>query len=158
MAKLDTVTDLIRYQDDYHAWALQQAALFKAGRFADLDGKNLAGELKGLAVSEEQEIESRLTVLLQHLLKWEFQRDGRTNSWRASILEQRYRINRLIRRSPSLRRHPATVIDEEYRIARLRAADETNLALNRFPSVCPYSTADVLDEQFWPGQPYAFEE
>jgi hypothetical protein len=157
MTKLDTAADLIRYQDDYHAWALQQAALVKAGRFADLDGKNLADELKGLAVSQEQEIESRLTVLLQHLLKWEFQPDGRTKSWRASILEQRYRINRVIRKSPSLRRHPDTVIDEEYRIARLRA-DETGLALSRFPSACPYSTADVLEEHFWPGEAHDFEE
>jgi hypothetical protein len=158
MAKLDTATDLIRYQDDYHAWALQQAALVKAGRFADLDGRNLAAQLKGLATSEESEIESRLTVLLQHLLKWEFQPDGRTKSWRASILEQRYRINRVIRRSPSLRRHPAMVIDEEYRVARLRAADETGLALNRFPSACPYSVADVLNEQFWPGAAADFAE
>jgi hypothetical protein len=157
MAKLDTASDLIRYQDDYHAWALQQA-LVTAGRFADLDGKNLADELRGLAVSEEQEIESRLTILFQHLLKWEFQPDGRTNSWRASILEQRYRINRVIRRSPSLRRYPDTVIDEEYRIARLRAADETGLALSRFPSACPYSAADVLSEQFWPGVAADFEE
>jgi hypothetical protein len=158
MAKLDTAPDLIRYQDDFHAWALRQAALVKAGRFADLDGKNLADELKGLAVSQEQEIESRLPVLLQHLLKWEFQPDGRTKSWRASILEQRYRINRVIRKSPSLRRHRDTVIDEEYRIARLRAGDETGLPLSRFPSACPYSAADVLDEQFWPGEAYNFEE
>jgi uncharacterized protein DUF29 len=158
MAKLDTAPDLIRYQDDYHAWALRQAALVKAGRFADLDGKNLADELKLLAVSQEQEIESRLTILLPHLLKWEFQPDGRTKSWRASILEQRFRINRVVRKSPSLRRHPDTVIDEEYRIARLRAADETGLALSRFPSACPYSVADVLDEQFWPGAAADFAE
>jgi hypothetical protein len=158
MAKIDTTSDLIRYQDDYHAWTLQQIALVKAGRLADLDGKHLVDELKSLAVSEEQEIESRLTILLQHLLKWQFQPEHRTNSWRASILEQRYRINRVIKRSPSLRRHPASVIDEEYRIARLRAADETGLPLRGFPSACPYSASEVLDEQFWPGDPGDFED
>jgi hypothetical protein len=50
------------------------------------------------------------------------------------------------------------VIDEEYRIARLRAADETDLPLGRFPSAYPYSAADVLDEQFWPGGAADFEE
>jgi len=102
MAKAGTIFDAVRYDDDYHAWVLQEMALVKAGRFADLDAKNLADELRELAVSEEREIESRLTVLLQHLLKWEFQPEGRTNSWRASILEQRYRINRVISRSPSI--------------------------------------------------------
>jgi hypothetical protein len=158
MAKLDTAIDLVRYQDDYHAWALQQATLAMQSRYADLDGKNLAAELKCLAMSEEREIESRLMVLLQHLLKWEFQPDGRTKSWRASILEQRYRINRVIRKSPSLRRHSDTVIDEEYGAARLRAADETGLALSLFPAACPYSTADALDDHFWPGELYDFAE
>jgi hypothetical protein len=50
------------------------------------------------------------------------------------------------------------VIDEEYRVARLRAADETGLELSRFPSVCPYSAADVLVEQFWPGAAADFAE
>jgi hypothetical protein len=157
MARLGAASELIRYEDDYHAWVLQQIALLEAGRLADLDGENLADELKGLAVSEEQEIESRLTVLLQHLLKWEFQSERRTNSWRASILEQRSRINRVIERSPSLRRHPTSALDREYRIARLRAADETGLPLNRFPLACPYSAAQALDEEFWPGGGEGFE-
>ena len=157
MAKAGTIFDAVRYDDDHHAWVLQEMALVKAGRFADLDAKNLADELRELAVSEEREIESRLTVLLQHLLKWEFQPEGRTNSWRASILEQRYRINRVISRSPSLRRHPESVIGEEYRIARLRAADETGLPLNRLPSACPYSASEICDEKFWPGGGGDFE-
>jgi hypothetical protein len=157
MAKSGTIFDAVRYEDDYHAWALQEIALIKAGRIADLDAKNLADALRELAVSEEREIESRLTILLQHLLKWEFQPAGRTNSWRASILEQRYRINRVIARSPSLRRHPESVIEEEYRIARLRAADETGLPLNRFPLACPYSASEIRDEKFWPGGGADFE-
>lgn len=157
MAELDTPSDLVRHESDYHAWALRQIALLKAGRVADLDRQGIANELRDLAVSEEREIESRLTILLQHLLKWEFQPEGRTNSWRASILEQRYRINRVIARSPSLRRHPALVADEEYRIARLRAADETGLPLRRFPVACPYSASEALDEKFWPGGGADFE-
>ena len=158
MAKLDTATDLIRYQDDYHAWVTEQIALLQAGRFGDLDIPNLVDELKALASSKKHEIDSRLMVLLQHLLKWEFQPEQRTNSWRAGILEQRLRIGGLIAESPSLRRYPAGRMAKEYRIARLKAAGDTGLALSRFPAVCPYSTAEVLDEQFWPGEAYHFEE
>ena len=158
MSKLDTTSDLIRYDGDYHAWVLEQIELLGAGRFGDLDIENLIDELKGLAVTEQQEIESRLTVLLQHLLKWEFQPNRRSNSWRATILEQRFRINRVLLKSPSLRRLPATAMDQEYRLARLRAADQAGLPLDRFPKQCPYSVSQALDEAFWPGGGADFED
>jgi Domain of unknown function DUF29 len=157
MAKLGT-SELVSYDEDFHAWLLEQSALLEAGRLDAVDIKNLGDELKDLAMTEQQEIESRLTVLLQHLFKWEFQPEQRSNSWRATILEQRYHINRVLLRSPSLRRHPATIMDEEYRLARLRAADETGLALAQLPKNCPYSVMQALDEAFWPGGGADFED
>jgi hypothetical protein len=158
MAKLDTTSVLVRYDGDYHAWVLEQIELLERGHFGYLDTENLIDELKGLAVTEQQEIESRLTVLLQHLLKWEFQPERRSNSWRATILEQRFRINRVLLRSPSLRRHPAMALDQEYRLARLRAADEAGLPLDRLPKQCPYTASQALDETFWPGGRADFED
>jgi Domain of unknown function DUF29 len=158
MSKLAETSELVAYADDLNAWALQQIELLRAGRFAELDVQNLVEELRALAISQEHEIENRLTVLLQHLLKWEHQPDRRSNGWRATILEQRYRIGRVIAKSPSLQRHPAEVLDKEYRLARLRAADETGIPLKRLPATCPYSAADALDERFWPGGAGDFEE
>ena len=97
-------------------------------------------------------------VLLQHLLKWEYQPEHRSNSWRASVVEQRDQINDIIRTSPSLRRHPATMIDKAYRVARLRASGETGLPLKRIPPTGPYSAAQALDENFWPGGGADFED
>src|ERR1700693_2600526 len=157
MAKLEATSELVRYEDDYHAWLLRQIALLEAGRFADLDVSHLIDELNALASSKKHEIDNRLMVLLQHLLKWEFQPEHRSNSWRASILEQRLRIGNLISESPSLRRYPAGTMEKEYRIARVRAADDTGLALNRFPLAFPYSAAQALDDDFWPGGGADFE-
>ena len=145
------LSDLVAYDDDYHAWVLEQIALLKAGRFGDLDVPHLTDELKDLGNMTKREIESRLTVLLQHLLKWQFQPDKRSNSWRATIIEQRRRINAELADSPSLRRYPASVIAEEYVPARLRAADGTAIALNRFPATCSFSATEALDDAFWPG-------
>ena len=145
------LSHLVAYDDDYHAWVLEQIALLEAARFNDLDIAHLTDELKSLANMTKREIESRLTVLLQHLLKWQFQADRRSNSWRATIIEQRRRINAELADSPSLRRYPAAVIEEEYVLARLRAADETGLPVKRFPSTCPYSAVEALDDRFWPG-------
>ena len=150
MAKSST-SELVAYDDDYYAWVLDQIALLKAARFDDLDIGHLTDELRDLGNVTRREIESRLTVLLQHLLKWEFQPDKRSNSWRATIIEQRRRINAELADSPSLRRHPAAVIEDEYVIARLRAADETGIPAGQFPSSCPYSASQALDDRFWPG-------
>jgi Domain of unknown function DUF29 len=151
-------SELVSFDQDFHAWVLEQIELLKNGRFSDLDIEHLTDELRAIAMAEESEIESRLVVLLQHLLKWEFQSERRSNSWRATILEQRTRINRVISRSPSLRRYPATVIAKEYRIARLHASGETGMPVGRFPSGCPYSVAQVLDENFFPGGRAGFED
>jgi hypothetical protein len=142
---------LVAYDEDFHGWILEQIAMLETARWRDLDIENLIEELKAVAASERNEIDSRLTVLLQHLLKWEFQPERRSNSWRATIIEQRMRINDVIERSPSLRRYPGRVLDREYVPARLRASDETGLPIDQIPEPCPYAIGQVLDEEFWPG-------
>lgn len=153
MSRADALDMLVRYEDDYHAWLLQQIALLKAGRIADVDIANLIEELEPLAATPKREIESRLSVLLHHLLKWQFQPARRSNSWRATIREQRSRIIKEIETSPSLRRYPSRVLASEYETARLRASGETDLLLSAFPETCPYSAAQALDHAFWPGPP-----
>lgn len=153
MSRAEALDTLVRYEDDYHAWMLQQIALLKAGRISDVDIPNLIEELETLAASPKREIENRLVVLLHHLLKWELQPSRRSNSWKASILEQRSRIRREIETSPSLKRYPAKVVGSEYPVARLRASGETGLPLSAFPETCPYSAQQALDHDFWPGPP-----
>jgi len=135
---------------DFDAWIEAQAAALWERRTDDIDWQNAAEEIAGLGESQRQEIESRLERLLCHLLKWIVQPGERSNSWRATITEQRYRIGRRIAQSPSLRAYPATILAEEYRIARLNASGETGLDLDVFPKACPFAIHDILDEDFWP--------
>lgn len=140
-------------ESDFALWSAEQAALLRAGRLDRLDRDNLAEEIESLGRGEESEIESRLNVLLLHLLKWRFQPEQHSNSWKATLLEQRRRIARRIRQSPSLRNHPADVLDEEYEVARLAAAGETGLALGVFPAACPFTIEQILDPEFLPEAP-----
>ena len=109
MNKID-LKHLAPYDSDYALWAVEQAALLRAGRLDRLDRDNLAEEIDDLARSQESEIESRLDVLLMHLLKWQFQPEARSRNWRGSISEQRRRIHRKIKLSPSLRNVPGEVL------------------------------------------------
>ena len=100
------------YETDFYQWTQQQAALIRQGLFSELDTAHLIDEIEDMGGSKERELESRLGVLLAHLLKWEFQPARRGNSWRLTIKEQRRRIDRLLKKNPSLKPlFPGTVID-----------------------------------------------
>lgn len=146
------------YRTDYTQWAQRNAELLQARRFDELDIEHLLEELSDMGKSERQELESRLLVLLAHLLKWEYQYrtladrwrefDGR--SWRATIVEQRQRLAMRLRKSPGLK----SVLDESvaaiYPDAVELASDETGLAPATFPDRCPYTVAQLLDKTFYP--------
>jgi hypothetical protein len=152
MNKIDLKT-LTSIDDDFALWAAEQAALLGSGRFDRVDIENVVGELEYLGNSQKSEITNRLRVLLSHLLKWQFQPSGRSNSWTATLVEQRTEIAEVIRRSPSLKHYPASALDERtYQIASLRASGETGLALGAFPETCPYTIEQILDPDFLPGE------
>jgi hypothetical protein len=128
-----------------------QAALIRAGHRAALDREALAEEIADLGGSRKSEIGSRPTVLLHHLLEWEFQPQLRQYGWRATIVEQRVSLDDLVTMSPSLRAWPADVVGKAYRLARVSAAEEMGLPERTFPPDCPYTLAQILDERFYPG-------
>jgi DNA-binding transcriptional regulator YdaS (Cro superfamily) len=138
------------YDHDYHAWLTRQATLLAERRFSDLDLDNLIDEIQDLARSEKRDIDNRLNVLLVHLLKWSHQPAQRSGGWASTIIEQRARLLKRLQESPSLRAYPGEVRDEEYAIAREKAAAETGLRAGTFPKTCPYTIDQVLDPDFLP--------
>jgi len=67
--------DQTDYETDYYAWSNEQAALLRGGRFSQLDISHLAEEIEDLGKRERRALQSRLGVLLGHLLKWRHQGD-----------------------------------------------------------------------------------
>lgn len=141
---------LTAYEADYARWCAEQGALLREGNLQALDRENLAEEIESLGRRDKREIENRLNVLLVHLLKWRFQPGQRSGSWKATIVEQRWRISRVIKDSPSLVGYPQHVLPEEYALARATAIIETLLEEDAFPDRCPFSIAQILDLDFFP--------
>jgi hypothetical protein len=137
------------YELDFYTWTQQQAALLRSGQWQDLDTNNLAEELEDMGRSEKRELQSRLEVLLMHLLKWEFQPNLRSRSWRLTLKEQRLRLHRLLQDNPSLRSHCEQYLEQVYPLAVVRAEQETGL--ETFPETCPYSLEQTLNLEFLPG-------
>ena len=140
----------IRYEQDVVAWANEQAKLLREGRTDALDLEHLAEEIEAMSASEKRELKNRFAVLLQHLLKWEFQPDHRTRSWEATMLEQRTAINGVLADSPSLRSALVDSFVEAYPSAVRFAAKETGLEKHVFPKACRYTLDEALTEDWLP--------
>ena len=140
----------VHYEDDLRSWSLEQAALLRARRTEGLDWDHLAEELESMAGSDERELESRLCVILLHLLKWQIQPELRGASWRKTLRTQRREIRKLLKQSPSLRRQVPGLVLEAYPDAVKDAVDETGLPIDRFPRESPYAADDVLAESYLP--------
>jgi hypothetical protein len=138
------------YEHDFFAWTREQAALLRAGKLTAADIEHIAEEIESMGRSEQQQLESHLTVLLSHLLKWRFQPNFRGNSWRLSIKERRVKIIRHLRKNPSLKAMLDETITDSYGDALIGAERETGLPETTFPTTCPWTFAEMIDEAFWP--------
>ena len=132
------------YDQDFYQWTHEQAELMKAGALSQLDIPNLIEEIESMGRSEKRELRSRLTVLLMHLLKWDYQPDRRSGSWKSTINTQRMDIDFVLKDNPSLKHNLEIVIDETYRVARQRVADETGLPESVFPLSCSYTVEQIM--------------
>jgi len=140
----------ILYESDFHAWAAQTASALRAGRLEEIDTAHLIEELEEMSASTRRELVNRLTVLLAHLLKWQFQPDKQSRSWQATIRVQRRTLVQLLADNPSLRARLGSFIDKAYKNAIDLAWGETGLDYDAFPDNCPYTSDQILDETFFP--------
>jgi hypothetical protein len=143
-----TAKDL--YDADPYAWAHDQAALLRAGRFDALDLEHLIEEVEDLAGSLKSAVRSRATTVMAHLLK--LQHSPAQNpglAWRESIRTQRTRL--LNDLTPSLHRHLDDRLPELYARARhdaegaLRDHGEHDVA-DALPATCPYTLDQITGD------------
>jgi hypothetical protein len=129
---------------DYYRWTEETADKLRRRKFESLDLPALIEEVEDLGRKERSALESRLAVLLAHLLKWDRQPMKGSRSWGATISLQRLRIERLLDESPSLRPVVTQILPAAYREAVLLAVRDTGLDREPFPSECPYTAECIL--------------
>ena len=134
------------YDQDFYQWTQEQASLLKIGALSQLDVGNLIEEVESMGKSQKKELISRLTVLLMHLLKWNYQTERRSRSWELTIKAQRIQIRRHISENPSLKAMLLNAVDQAYEIATISAAAETGLPESAFPDACPYTIQQIMGE------------
>lgn len=135
------------YETDIIQWVEQQVLLIKQQRYAEVDWVNLLEEIEDLSKREKQRFISSIRLIIQHLLKWEYQPERRSSSWEITIKRERNHLKRYLRDTPSLKRYWQD-LPQIYLDARADAANETGISDWDFPDTCPYSLAEIQSEWF----------
>ena len=168
------------YEQDFHAWASEQArVLRRAGESrargdaeafreatAALDYENLAEELDSLGRSELRELRHRLTTIVEHLLKLQFSPAAEPRvGWRSTVQRGRIEVARLLEDSPSLRAKLPSALGKAKLdaavlvLAELKDRGEASaeglagaaaLATAMDRALRDYTPAQVRDRDWWP--------
>ncbi|MBE9055545.1 DUF29 domain-containing protein [Sphaerospermopsis sp. LEGE 08334] len=138
------------YNSDFYGWTKEQAQLLREEKWEILDKLNLIEEIETLGRQERRELVNRLALLLGHLLKWQYQPEKRSNSWLATIREQRTQVKRILTDSPSLKSYLEEALQLSYEDGINLAVKETNLPYETFPQSCNYTILQILDNEFLP--------
>ncbi|MCG6138135.1 MAG: DUF29 domain-containing protein [Nostoc sp. LLA-1] len=133
------------YEQDFYLWTQTIVQKLKENKLNEINLPNLIEEIESMERSEKRELKSRLIVLLIHLIKWQYQPEKRSESWRSTITEQRICIELLLEDSPILQPMLKEIFEDCYQKSRLKAADETGIKLNFFPKKSPFTLEEALN-------------
>jgi hypothetical protein len=135
------------YESDFYQWVQQTAEALKAKAFDQVDWDNVIEEIESMGRSERRELKSRLIVLLEHLLKWQYwtaERALNERGWRNTIIEQRRQIQLVLDDSPSLKAMLNNLYVDAYRQAREDVLLKAQLSENAIPHAPSYGVTTAL--------------
>jgi len=138
------------YDRDYLLWVEENLRFLKSGEYEKLDWDNFLEEVEDMGQRHKDALESNLKVLLWHLLKWKYQPDLRSGSWRGSIVEHRQRVLKALKKMPSLKNHMLEVFEDAYRDAIEVASAETGQDLRTYPHECEWEIEQILEKGWLP--------
>ena len=142
--------DQCAYESDFSLWIEAQLDILRAKKFELLDLDNVIEEFESMGGNQRRELASKIEVLLMHLLKCRYQPEKKSSSWLKTIMVQHSELSRLLKQSPSLKRHVNETADEGYAHAVRLAALDTGLRFDAFPPSNPFASDQLLDPDFLP--------
>jgi Domain of unknown function DUF29 len=141
-------TDL--YEQDFYAWAREQATLLRAGRFEELDLAHLTQEVDDLGEALYRSVRSRIRTIIEHLLKLQHSPAAEPRGlWLDTVHTQRADLQDDL--TASLRRRFRSELPKQYVRARAAAARSLRrygqtAAADALPETCPYTLDQIAGD------------
>ena len=154
------------YETDFYRWKEQQKELLASRQFDQLDLDRVIAEFDDMA-NELDSLESRLTTLLLHLLKYDYQvrvlnpvlpEPYNCRDWLGTIDRTRLAIFKMIKKRPHLKSLVLDVYPESYKDGKKLAIKAMNnyvqphqrLDDSSFPAECPWTYEQIMEEDWLP--------
>lgn len=136
------------YDTDFYSWLQEQARLLEQGQANQCDLDNLIEEVEDMGKRHLQKLDSHLTELLMHLLKWQYQPQKREygHSWENSIRAHRKQARDLIEKYPSLEAKIISDWEGIFESALRSAVVDTDMTKEDFPGSCPWTFDQIMQE------------
>ena len=151
------------YDQDFHAWALAQAAALRRAaelriNLPDVDIEHLAEEIEDMGSEQAHAVESALTRIIEHLLKLQYSPADRPRAgWRRTVRNQRTDLSKRLKRNRSLGARQALeeMLADAWRDGRRLAVEglldqDEAAATAAMPQDCPYSFEQLCDFDWLP--------
>jgi predicted DNA-binding ribbon-helix-helix protein len=138
------------YEQDFQLWLEQTLVQLQARDTEHLDWANLIEEVADLGRSQKRELESRLRVLLAHILKRRYVNSPSDyRGWLNTIDEQSSELELLLASSPSLGGQFLQIFDKSFIYALLKVRRDYPDVI--FPAQWQFSRDPqaILTTEFW---------
>jgi hypothetical protein len=138
------------YEQDIVLWVEETVAKLRAKDFENLDLENLIEEVASLGISQRKELLSRLTTLIEHLLKRIYiPMPDNYRVWENTIREQRRQLNFVLSDAPSLKSIWLISFERAWEVSLQDVRDEHSQI--SFPDRWPFSQTleAMLNDRFW---------
>ena len=145
-----TIAKKSLYESDYLLWTQETIAKLKAKDFDHVDFESLIEEIEDLGRSYRDELESRLDILLSHILKRLYvPLVNDYNGWGRTIREQRKQIRRRLEKSPSLKNYLPEIFDKIWQDALKEVRED--YPQNSFPDLWQFDRDidTLINGNFW---------
>ncbi len=147
------------YEEDFVRWTEVQAKALRdaaqAGANLPLDWENLAEEVEDLGKSRRSEMNSRIAIIIEHLLKLECSpASNPRRGWIRTVARERLHVEDVLKENPSLRRETADAVEAGMRRAMKLVALDLRLYNEATPAVLArfaglsYTEEQVLSDWF----------
>ena len=108
------------HENDFNLWIEEVKVKIQNQDFEGMDWESLIEEIDDMGASQKRALDSYMQRLIEHILKlkyWHSELARCRNGWMAEVSNFRSRINRILKKNPSLKNYLASEYSDIYQDA-----------------------------------------
>lgn len=105
---------------DFNLWIEKTIETIKNKDVSNMDWENLLEEIEDMGASQKRALDSYVQRLIEHILKlkyWHSEKERNERGWRTEVVNFRNRINRILKKNPSLKNYLKSEYTDNYKDA-----------------------------------------